>query len=110
AGATAREKLEYLHSYDKVKQTTFDGGHGVQGLCQVNRQVSRLAVPDADSRRKQSLHWRKKCSSAETVKITVGNTVHEKAVKASSKDTLDKNLGVAEDRTQQIYDIMDAPF
>ncbi|NEO24878.1 hypothetical protein, partial [Moorena sp. SIO4A5] len=42
AGATAREKLEYLHSYDKVKQTTFDGGHGVQGLCQVNRQVSRL--------------------------------------------------------------------
>ena len=111
AGATLRQRIEYLHSYNSMKQSTFDGGYGVRGLCDINRQVSNLAVPDADDRRAVSKSWRKKCSGIETTKITIGNTVHQKAVEASdSKKSLDSNLGIAEDRTRKIYDILDAPF
>lgn len=110
AGATAREKLEYLHSYDRVKQTTFDGGFGVRGLCQVNKQVSGLAVPNADQRRAKSPHWRQKCSSLETMKLTVANTVHENAVNASSKQTISKNLDTAKRRTEIICKLIDEPF
>ena len=111
AGATVRERLEYKYSYHQMVKATFDGGYGVLSLCRINRQVSGLAVPDADERRAKSKHWRQKCSGVETTKITVGNTVHQKAVEASrSKIALDKNLGIAAQRTQDIYSIMDAPF
>ena len=110
AGANARQKLKYLHSYNAMKQSVFDGKHGVRILCKVNRQVSEIAVPDADERREKDKNWRRKCNEEETVKITIGNTVHQKAVDASSKESLDKNLGIAEDRTKKIYDIMDQPF
>lgn len=111
AGATIREKLEYKYSYRRMVAVTFKGGYGVQSLCKINRQVSGLAVSDADERRARTKHWRKKCSGIETTKITLGNTVHQKAVEAShSKATLERNLGIAAERTQQIYNIMDTPF
>jgi hypothetical protein len=110
SGTNLRLQLEYIHSYHSMKNTTFDRGHGVTGLCKVNKQVSTLAVPDADERRRQSKFWRRKCSGEETVKITIGNAVHEKAVEASKKETLDMNLNVAAIRTSQIYDLLDAPF
>lgn len=111
AGATIRERLEYKYSYHRMVRVTLDGGYGVRSLCRINRQVSALAIPDADARRARSKHWRKKCSGIETTKITLGNTVHQKAVEASqSKDVLEKNLGIAAERTQKIYDIMDSPF
>jgi hypothetical protein len=110
AGTSLRVQLEYIHSYRSMKDITFDRGHGVRGLCKVNKQVSALAVPDADERRRQSKFWRQKCSGEETVKITIGNAVHEKAVEASAKTTLDSNLSLAAKRTSQIYELLDAPF
>ena len=110
AGATLRQKLEYRYSYHAMKNSTFKQGYGVKGLCRVNRQVSCLAILDADERRSASKSWRKKCSGVETVKITIGNTVHQKAVEASTKITLDKNLGIASQRTSDIYKLLDAPF
>lgn len=110
SGTDLRLQLEYIHSYHSMKNTTFDRGYGVRGLSKVNKQVSKLAVPDADERRRQSKFWRRKCSREETVKITIGNAVHEKAVEASKIGTLDNNLDVAAKRTSQIYDLLDAPF
>lgn len=110
AGATARQKLEYLHSYNNMKQSTFDGGYGVSGLCKVNRQVSGLAVPDADERRQKDKNWRRECNGEETARITIGNIIHKKAIDASSKGSFEKNLGIAEGRTNKIYDIMNEPF
>lgn len=110
SGTDLRLQLEYMHSYHSMKNATFDRGYGVRGLSKVNKQVSNLAVPDADERRRQSKFWRRKCSGEETVKITIGNAVHEKAVEASKNDTLDINLGVAARRTSQIYELLDAPF
>jgi len=109
-GIDLRVQLEYIHSYHSMRNTTFDRGYGVRGLCKVNKQVSTLAVPDADERRRRSKVWRRKCSGEETVKITIGNAVHEKAVGASTNGTLDVNLNVAARRTSQIYDLLDAPF
>lgn len=110
AGATLRQKLEYRYSYNTMRDTTLDRGYGVRGVCRINRQVSSLAVADADERRTVSKSWRKKCSGVETVKITIANTVHEKAVEASNKTTLDKNLNVASQRTSDIYNLLEAPF
>ncbi|MGB5963487.1 MAG: hypothetical protein WBG73_22815 [Coleofasciculaceae cyanobacterium] len=110
AGANLRQRLEYRYSYHEMKKATFNGGHGVRALCKVNKQVSNLAVPDADQRRSGNASWRKKCSGSETVKITVGNTVHQKAVEASNRKTLNNNLDKAADRTRNIYDLIDAPF
>lgn len=110
AGTNLRVQLEYIHSYHSMKNTTFERGHGVRTLCKVNKQVSALAVPDADERRRQSKFWRQRCSGAEKVKITIGNAVHEKAVEASTKTTLDSNLSLAHNRTSQIYILLDAPF
>ena len=105
-----RQKLAYRHSYNSLKESTINGHHGVRGLCKVNRQISGLAVPDADNRRRESKNWRRKCTGDEKVKITIGNKIHQKAVDASSKSSLDKNLGIAGDRTKKIYEIMDQPF
>lgn len=110
AGATLRQKLEYRYSYHTMRDTTFSRGYGVRVLCDINRQVSSLAVPDADERRAITRSWRKKCSGVETVKITIGNTVHQKAVEASNKTTLENNLNVASQRTSDIYKLLDAPF
>lgn len=111
AGATVREKLEYKYSYHRMVKATLNGGYGVRSLCRINRQVSGLAVSDADERRAKSSHWRRKCSGIETTKITLGNTIHQKAVEAShSKVTLERNLEIAANRTQQIYNIIDTPF
>ena len=111
AGATIRQKLEYKYSYHQMVESTFDGGYGVRSLCQINRQISGLAVPDADTRRAKSKNWRRKCSGSEMTKITIGNTVHQKAVEASpSREVLTKNIEIASQRTQNIYRIMDAPF
>lgn len=110
AGASLRQKLEYRYSYHAMKGVTFDRGHGVRGLCKINRQVSSLAVQDADKRRMTSKSWRKNCSGVEIIKITVGNTVHQKAVEASSSATLNVNLDRAAKRTTQIYELLDAPF
>ena len=110
SGTDLRLQLEYRHSYHSMKTSTFDRGHGVKGLCRVNRQVSTLAVPDADERRRQSRSWRRKCSGEETVRITIGNTVHEKAIEASTRGNLDGNLKLAAGRTSQIYELLDAPF
>ncbi len=110
AGATIRQKLEYRYSYHTMRDTTFDAGYGVRVLCTINRQVSSLAVPDADERRIMSKSWRKKCSGVETVKITIGNTVHQKALEASNHTTLEKNMNVASQRTSDIYNLLDAPF
>ena len=52
---------------------------------------------------------RKDCSAVETVKITIGNTVHQKAVEASNGKTLENNLGKAAQRTSDIYQLLDAP-
>jgi hypothetical protein len=110
AGTQLRLQLEYLNSYHSMKNTTFENGYGVRGLCKVNKQVSALAVPDADDRRQKSKFWRQNCSGQEKVKITIGNAVHEKAVEASTKTTLDNNLSLAHNRTSQIYALLDAPF
>lgn len=110
AGATLRERLEYRYSYHSMKNSTFIKGYGVAGLCKINSQVSSLAVPDAQQRRRFNKAWRKNCTSVETVKITIGNTVHQKAVEASTKQTLDNNLSIASDRTSHIYELLDAPF
>lgn len=110
AGASLRQKLEYRYSYHSMKESTFEKGHGVRGLCKVNRQVSSLAVHDADSRRALDKGWRRDCSGLEMVKITIGNTVHQKAVDASSPSYLDTNLGIALQRTSDIYHLLDAPF
>jgi hypothetical protein len=112
AGATLRQQLEYKYSYTEMRNSTFKSGYGVTGLCKINKQVSGLAVPDADERRIKNKAWRKECSAEETVKITVGNTVHQKAVEASSgdKQILDKYLDLAAKRTTDIYNIMDTPF
>lgn len=110
AGANLRQQLEYRHSYHSMKESTFKHGHGVLGLCRVNKQVSALAVPDADVRRSVSKKWRQKCSAIETVKITIGNTVHQKAVEASDSLSLSVNLHKAAERTTDIYRILEAPF
>lgn len=110
SGTDLRLQLEYTHSYHSMKDVTLDRGYGVRGLCKVNKQVSTLAVPDADERRRESKFWRRKCSGEEKVKITIGNAVYEKAVEASTGGTLDINLNVAAKRTSQIYDLLDAPF
>lgn len=109
-GIDLRVQLEYINSYHSMRSTTFERGHGVRGLCKVNKQVSTLAVPDADERRRRSKVWRRKCSGEETVKITISNAVHEKAIEASKNGSLDTNLNVAAKRTCQIYELLDAPF
>ncbi|MDJ1184518.1 hypothetical protein [Roseofilum casamattae] len=110
-GATLRQKLEYKDSYHELKGSVFEKGYGVRTLCEVNRQVSGLAVLDADSRRAKRKDWRKFCSGIETTFLTVSNTVHQKAVEASpSKQILVRNLEIASQRTQEIYRIIDAPF
>ena len=110
AGASLRQKLEYRYSYHEMKESTLEKGHGVTGLCKVNRQVSMLAVYDADLRRELDKGWRRNCSAIETVKITIGNTVHQKAVEASTKSTLEGNLGKAAHRTVDIFLLLEAPF
>lgn len=110
SGIDLRVQLEYRNSYHSIRNTTFNRGHGVRGLCKVNKQVSTLAVPNADERRRGSKVWRRKCSGEEKVKITIGNAVHEKAIEASTNVTLDINLDVAARRTSQIYDLLDEPF
>ncbi|WP_143162022.1 hypothetical protein [Phormidesmis priestleyi] len=109
-GIDLRVQLEYINSYHSMRSTTFRRGHGVRGLCKVNKQVSTLAVPDADERRRRSKVWRRKCSGEGTVKITIGNAVHEKAIETSKNGSLDTNLNVAAKRTCQIYELLDAPF
>lgn len=109
-GTQLRLQLEYLNSYHSIETTTFENGYGVRGLCKINRQISALAVYDADCRREKNKAWRRKCTSKEKVKITIGNAVHEKAVEASTKSTLDNNLSLAAKRTNQIYELLDAPF
>jgi hypothetical protein len=110
AGANLRQRLEYRYSYHAVKNTTLEKGYGVRALCRVNKQVSSLAVPDSDERRLVDPAWRKKCTGSEMVRITVGNAVHQKAVDASQKHTLDNNLVEAAKRTDRIYDLIDAPY
>lgn len=110
AGATLRQILEYKYSYHEMKNSTFQKGFGVTGLCNINRQVSGLAVPNADERRSLNKNWRKRCSGTETVKITIGDTIFQKAVDASTKSTFKKNFEIATYRTQSIYQIMDQPF
>ena len=110
AGANLRQKLEYRYSYHAMKDATFESGHGVAGLCKINRQVSSLAVPDAQERRIADKAWRRNCSAVETVKITIGNTVHQKAVEASNYRSLGSNLDKAAQRTSDIYKLLDAPF
>lgn len=110
AGASLRQKLEYRYSYHAMKSATFRKGYGVRALCRVNRQVSSLAVKDADVRRAASKSWRKTCSGVEIIKITVGNAVHQKAVEASAPTTLNKNLVEAAKRTTTIYELLEAPF
>ncbi|MDB9515507.1 hypothetical protein PN466_00835, partial [Roseofilum reptotaenium CS-1145] len=92
-----------------LKKTTFDSGHGVRGLCNINRSVSNLAVSDADERRAKSKNWRDKCSADETAKIVVGNMVHKKAVSANSLE-FDNSLELVRNRTSQIIELMDAPL
>lgn len=110
-GATLRQRLEYRHSYHAMKDATFERGYGVRVLCRINRQVSSLAVPDANLRRALSKAWRSKyCSAVETVNFTIGNTVHQRAVEASTRLNLEANLAKAAQRTEQIYKLIDAPF
>ncbi len=110
-GAILRKRLEYKKSYHELKDSTFENGYGVRGLCNINRSVSNLAVPDAPERRARSKNWRNKCSTQETVKITVGNMVHQRAMESASDSVeFTENLEVAGNRTSQIYQLMDAPF
>jgi hypothetical protein len=111
-GASLRQKLEYLHTYQSLKDATFTNGHGVRGLCKINAQVSDLAVPDAGERRKLSPAWRSKyCSKDETMKLTIGNSIHEKAASASKGGkALEENMGLAARRVTEIYKILDEPF
>jgi len=110
AGATLRQKLEYRYSYHAMKDSTLQRGHGVRGLCKINRQVSSLAVADANERRQADKGWRRKCTAVETVKITIGNTVHQRAVEASNQLTADANLREAALRTSAICVLLDKPF
>ena len=109
--ATPKDKRDYRKSYQDLKATTFENGYGVRGLCEINRSVFDLAVPDAPERRAKSKSWRNKCSSDETAKIIVGNMVHKKAVNsAADRAKLEGNLAIVRDRTSQIIDLMDAPL
>lgn len=110
-GASLRQRLEYLHSYQELRKVTFERGHGVRGLSKINRQVSSLAVKDANRRREHDRNWREKCSPKETVKLAIGNAVSEKASAAShDSSSLDINLELAARRTKEIYEILEQPF
>lgn len=110
-GSIVRSKLEYLNSYHSMKDSVFSEGYGVSGLCNVNSLVSSIAVPDAELRRATSKGWRRKCSPFETLRLTVGNFIYERAVNSSSSkaDFIEK-CDIALERTQSIYDILDASF
>jgi hypothetical protein len=110
SGATLRQQLEYRYSYQALQELTFKGKHGVKGLCCINRQVSSLAVANSDELRQRSKNWRRFCSGIATVKLTIGNAVHQRAAAASNQETFSSNLKTAADRTNQIYELIDAPF
>ncbi|MEL7352761.1 MAG: hypothetical protein AAF171_23560 [Cyanobacteria bacterium P01_A01_bin.116] len=110
-GATLRQRAEYIHSYHGLKDAAFDNRHGVRGLSLLNRTVSTLAVPDSDARRRKNPRWRNGCSKDETMKLTIGNSVCEKAAKASvGRKALEGNVVRATNRINEINDILDQPF
>ncbi|MGD1948063.1 MAG: hypothetical protein ACFB14_00225 [Leptolyngbyaceae cyanobacterium] len=114
-GTAVRQKAEYCHeylrAYHSMEKATYEGKHGVTGLCMINATVSGLAVPDADKRRKVDKSWRKNCTPDEKVKLTVGTAVCEKAAIASNnRSTLKNNLGRATERINSINNILDQPF
>lgn len=110
-GATLRQQIEYAHTYHTLKGKTFENGHGVRGLCIVNKEVSSLAVTDADQRRKTNPAWRKRCSSDEVMRLTIGNAIATKAVQSAlgSKELRPK-LKLVADRCTEIFNILDQPF
>lgn len=110
-GATLRQRAEYLHSYHELRDAAFENRHGVKGLCLLNATVSKLAVPDADKRRQKNSRWRNSCTKDETMKLTIGNSVCEKAAKASvGRKALKDITGRASCRITEIYSILDKPF
>lgn len=110
-GASLRQRAEYLHTYRSLKYAAFENHHGVKGLCMVNAAVSELAVPNALERRKQNPGWRKKCNKDETMRLTIGSAVSEKAVEASDgRKALENNMQLATERITKIYSILDKPF
>lgn len=113
SGAALRQRLEgeYLPSYHRLKNTTFQNNLGVRGLCLINATNSELAVPDAPQRRKANPGWRKHCNTDENGRLTVGNVVMTKAAKASNGiQSLKMNLNVASKRIAQIHEIIELPF
>jgi hypothetical protein len=102
--------FEYLQSYHLMKDSALEKGFGVRGLCKINRQVSDLAALNAAQRRKKDKSWRKNCSEDEVMKLTIGNFVHRKAVRASSRQTFTSNLGLAKQTTNEIFKIISARF
>jgi hypothetical protein len=109
-GATLRQQLEYRYSYGALQDSTFNKKHGVRGLCKINLQVSNLAVENSDELRRKSKNWRHTCSGSGKVRLTIGNTVHQRAVESSSAATFSQNLKTAAERTAQIFQLIDAPF
>lgn len=110
-GATLRQRAEYIHSYHGLKDAAFNNRHGVRGLSLLNKTVSSLAVSDAEARRCKDPRWRDGCSKDETMKLTIGNSVCEKAAKASvGREALEGNVVRATERINKINDIIDAPF
>lgn len=114
-GQFLREQIQnrhtYLNSYHQMEESTFNGGYGVTQLCHFNRQISSLAIPNADQRRQVSKDWRRNCSTSELVKLTVANELTNNAIQASStNDVLNHNFNVVLQRSQKIYQLMDASF
>lgn len=102
--------FEYLNSYHSMRNAALEKGFGVTGLCTINRQVSDLATSNANKLRRKDKSWRKNCSEDEVMKLTIGNVVHRKAVRASSRQTFTSNLGLAKQTTSEIYKIISARF
>lgn len=110
-GASLRQRVDYLQTYHSMKDATFECGHGVGGLCLINAQVSSLAVPDAEERRKENPCWRNLCSRNETMRLTIGSAVAQRAAEASpGREALKGNISKAKTRITDIYNILDAPF
>ncbi len=104
-------RASYQSSYHEMEDSTFDRGYGVTQLCNLNRQISSLVVSDADKRREKSKDWRRNCSYSELIRLTIANQITSNAIKASeTKDIFIHNFEIALQRSQKIYQIIDAPF
>ena len=108
--ASVNSRQAYRLSYTCMEECTLKGGHGVCRLCVMNRNVSSIAVPDAEKRRKKSKDWRRKCSVKEFTKLGAGNLLLEKAVTAENSQSLGENLGTAYACLAKVCEILDTDF